>query len=169
MKTRKYQITFWNLLTFNNRIHPIMPTFTSFRTESWGWFGGWFWGYIWLRLTRIIFSSSFSCSVSRSFCSISCSSFCSIFYSIFCSIFCSSFCSSFCCKGQIVLEGLFCVHEFSQKMNQQIRRISSNEFVCFLGKFEDTKSPFEIIWPLVSVAVSLIGSVSDAFSSASLA
>ena len=23
-----------------------------------------------------------------------------------------------------------------------------NLFVCFLGEFEDTKSPFEIIWPL---------------------
>ena len=35
-------------------------------------------------------------------------------------------------------------------MNEGIRRSSKNEFICsfiVLGKFEDTKSPFKIIWP----------------------
>ena len=35
--------------------------------------------------------------------------------------------------------------EFSQKSNERIRRSSKNSFARFLGEFEDTKSPFEII------------------------
>ena len=51
--------------------------------------------------------------------------------------------------GPIFSKGLFGVLEFSQKTNQQIRRSSRSEFVrFFLGEFEDTKSPYEIIWPL---------------------
>ena len=53
-------------------------------------------------------------------------------------------------KGQIISKVLFVVLEFSQKTNERIRRSSKNELVhSFLGEFEDTKSPFEIIWPLV--------------------
>ena len=46
-------------------------------------------------------------------------------------------------KGQIISKVLFGVFEFSQKTNEQIRRSSKN--VRFLGEFEDTKSPLEII------------------------
>ena len=49
-------------------------------------------------------------------------------------------------KGQIILKGLFGVLEFFQKTNELIRRSSKNEYVhWFLGEFEDTKSPSEII------------------------
>ena len=50
-------------------------------------------------------------------------------------------------KGQIISKGLFGILEFSQKMNERIRRSSkkTNSFIRFLGEFEDTKSPFEII------------------------
>ena len=52
-------------------------------------------------------------------------------------------------KGQIISKGLFVTLEFSQKTNKRIRRSSKNEFIrSFFGEFEDTKSPFEIIWPL---------------------
>ena len=47
-------------------------------------------------------------------------------------------------KGQIISKGFFGVLEFSQKTNERIRRSSK----VFLGEFEDSKSPFEIIWPL---------------------
>ena len=48
------------------------------------------------------------------------------------------------------MKGLFGVLEFSKKRNELIRRSSKNEFVCsFLGEFDDTKSLYEIIWPLV--------------------
>ena len=43
-------------------------------------------------------------------------------------------------KGQIISKGLFGVLEFSQKTNER-----------FLGEFEDTKSPFEIILPLHNI------------------
>ena len=48
-------------------------------------------------------------------------------------------------KGQIISKGLFGVLEFSQKTNKRIRHSNKNESVRFLGEFEDTKSPFEII------------------------
>ena len=50
-------------------------------------------------------------------------------------------------KGQIISKGLFGILEFSQKMNERIRRSSKNEIVrSFLGEFAgNTKSPFEII------------------------
>ena len=50
-------------------------------------------------------------------------------------------------KGQIISKGLFGILEFSQKRNERIRHSSSkNKFVrSFLGEFEETKSPFEII------------------------
>ena len=36
-----------------------------------------------------------------------------------------------------------------KQMNKFIVVVSKlNSFVCFLGEFEDTKSPFQIIWPL---------------------
>ena len=39
------------------------------------------------------------------------------------------------CKGQIISKGLFGVLEFSQKMNERIRRSSKNEFVrSFFGR-----------------------------------
>ena len=47
-------------------------------------------------------------------------------------------------KGQIISKGLFGILEFSQKMNERIRRRSKNE-LFFLGEFEETKSPFGII------------------------
>jgi hypothetical protein len=54
-------------------------------------------------------------------------------------------------KGQIISKGLFGVLEFSQKTNKRICRSSkNNSSVHFLGKLKDTKSPFEIIWPLGS-------------------
>ena len=49
--------------------------------------------------------------------------------------------------GQIISKGLFGVLEFSRKTSERIGRSSKN----ILFKFEDTKSPFEIIWPLVPV------------------
>ena len=33
----------------------------------------------------------------------------------------------------------------SPTMNENVVVVKSNSFVCFLGEFEDTKSPFEII------------------------
>ena len=48
-------------------------------------------------------------------------------------------------------EWTFGILEFSQKMNKRICRSSKNKFVCsfFLGEFEETKSPFKIMWPLI--------------------
>ena len=46
-----------------------------------------------------------------------------------------------------ISKGLFGVLEFSRKTSERIGRSSKN----ILFKFEDTKSPFEIIWPLVLV------------------
>ena len=53
-------------------------------------------------------------------------------------------------KGQIISKGLFNILEFSQKTIEWIVKliVKPNSFVHFLGKFQDTKSPFEIIWPL---------------------
>ena len=49
-------------------------------------------------------------------------------------------------KGQIISKGLFGVLEFSQKYrNAFVVVVKTNSIVRFLGKFEDTKSPFEII------------------------
>ena len=48
-------------------------------------------------------------------------------------------------KGQISSTGLFDVLEFSQKTNEFVIVVKTNSFVCFLGEFEDTKSPFETI------------------------
>ena len=45
-------------------------------------------------------------------------------------------------KGQIISKGLFGVLKFSQKRNEGIRLSSKKEF-------EDTKSSFQIIWPLI--------------------
>ena len=56
---------------------------------------------------------------------------------------------AFLTKGQIILKRLFCVFNFFQKMNKNTSHTSKNEFICsFLGESEDTKSCFEIIWPL---------------------
>ena len=38
-------------------------------------------------------------------------------------------------------------------MNEFVVVVKTNLFVCFLGEFEDTKSPFEITWPLVCTKV----------------
>ena len=49
-------------------------------------------------------------------------------------------------KGQIISKGLFGVLEFFPKqMNEFFVVVKTNSFVRFLGEFEDTKSPFEII------------------------
>ena len=49
-------------------------------------------------------------------------------------------------KGRTILKGLFGVLEFSQKRtNEFVVVVKTNSFVRFLGEFEDTKSPFEII------------------------
>jgi hypothetical protein len=43
-------------------------------------------------------------------------------------------------KVQIISKGLFGILKFSQKMKEQIRHSSKNEFVFrFLGEFEDPK------------------------------
>ena len=50
---------------------------------------------------------------------------------------------------QIISKRLIGVLEFSQKTNERIRRSRKNEFIrSVFEEFEDTKSPFEIIWPL---------------------
>ena len=36
-------------------------------------------------------------------------------------------------------------------MNEFVLVVKTNSFVHFLGEFEDTKSPFEIIWPLIKI------------------
>ena len=44
------------------------------------------------------------------------------------------------------------VLEFSQKTeNEFVVEVKTNQFVRFLGEFEDTKSPFEIICPLQEI------------------
>ena len=46
-------------------------------------------------------------------------------------------------KGQIILKGLFDVLELSQKMNDQIRSSSKNEFVCsFFGRIQGDQKSF---------------------------
>ena len=56
-------------------------------------------------------------------------------------------------KGQIISQGLLGVLEFSQKWtNEFFVVIKTNSFLQFLGEFDDTKSPFEIIRPLVNVS-----------------
>ena len=35
-----------------------------------------------------------------------------------------------------------------KQMNEFVVVVNTNLFIHFLGEFEDTKSPFEIIWPL---------------------
>ena len=46
-------------------------------------------------------------------------------------------------KGQMISEGLFGVLEFSQKMNEQIRRSSRNEFVrSFFGRIRGYQKSF---------------------------
>ena len=61
----------------------------------------------------------------------------------------------FCTKGQIISKGLFGVLKFSQKQtNEFVVVVKTNLFVHFLGEFEDTKSPFEIIWPLKCLHIS---------------
>ena len=57
---------------------------------------------------------------------------------------CSNF--SFLFKGQIISKGLFGVLELYQtQTNEFVVVVETNWFVRFLGEFEDTKSPFEII------------------------
>ena len=54
------------------------------------------------------------------------------------------------CKGQIISKGRFGILEFSKKKNKRIHHIlKTNSFIRFLGEFEETKSPFEIIGPLL--------------------
>ena len=49
------------------------------------------------------------------------------------------------------------VLEFSQKWtNEFYVVIKTNLFLQFLGEFDDTKSPFEIIRPLVNVSIPII-------------
>ena len=46
-------------------------------------------------------------------------------------------------KGQIISKGLFGVLEFSQKMNERIRRSSKNEFVrSFFGRIREYQKSF---------------------------
>ena len=66
----------------------------------------------------------------------------------------------FATKGQLISKGLFAILEFFQKMNQWIHCSSKNEFVCsFFEEFEDSKSPFEIIWPLSKCCLWLLNAV----------
>ena len=37
-----------------------------------------------------------------------------------------------------------------KRINEFVIVVKTNSFVCFLGEFEDTKCPFEIIWPLLN-------------------
>ena len=58
-------------------------------------------------------------------------------------------------KGQLILKHIFDVFSFFKKTNENkltwgIIVLKSNSFVRFLEEIEDTKNPFEIIWPLVS-------------------
>ena len=60
-------------------------------------------------------------------------------------------------KGQVILKGLFGILGFFQKINEQIHeqiRFITNSLVCFLEESGDTKSRFEIIWPLIYVLIS---------------
>ena len=50
-------------------------------------------------------------------------------------------------KGQIISKGIFDIPEFSQKRFVVV--VKTNSFIRFWGEFEDTKSPLDIIWPLV--------------------
>ena len=52
-------------------------------------------------------------------------------------------------KGQIISKGLLLSSNFPKKRtNKFVFTTMTNSFVRFLGEFEETKSPFEIIWPL---------------------
>ena len=54
-------------------------------------------------------------------------------------------------KGQIISKGLLVSSNFPKKRtNKFVVVVKTNLFVCFLEESEDTKSPFEIIWPLVN-------------------
>ena len=49
-------------------------------------------------------------------------------------------------------ERTFWLPRILPKTNERIRRSRKNEFICsFFGEFEDTKSPFETMWPLVTI------------------
>ena len=37
-----------------------------------------------------------------------------------------------------------------KRTNEFVIVVKTNSFIRFLGEFEDTKSPFEIIWPLAT-------------------
>ena len=53
-------------------------------------------------------------------------------------------------KGQIISKGLLVSSNSPKKRtNEFVVVVKTNSFVRFLGEFEDTKSPFEIIWPLI--------------------
>ena len=54
-------------------------------------------------------------------------------------------------KGKIISKGLLVSSNSPKKgTNEFVFTTTTNSFVHFLGEFEDTKSPFEIIWPLPS-------------------
>ena len=53
-------------------------------------------------------------------------------------------------KGQMISKGLLVSSNSPKKRtNEFVVVVKTNLFVCFLGEFEETKSPFQIIWPLV--------------------
>ena len=46
------------------------------------------------------------------------------------------------------MDSLVSSNSSKKQMNEFVVVVKTNLFVCFLGEFEDTKSPCEIIWPL---------------------
>ena len=60
------------------------------------------------------------------------------------------------CKGQIISKGLFGnwypqILPKNEQSNSLLYLVKTNSFVRFSWEFKETKSPFHIIWPLVSV------------------
>ena len=60
---------------------------------------------------------------------------------------------------QIISKGLLVSSNSPKKQtNEFVFTTTTKSFVRFLGEFEDTKSPFEIIWPLIDSKFPLLSS-----------